>query len=107
MRYQNETEIYWHDTTVGEPALCYGGDREKRTGKWLVFLRFKRRYKEICSGFGATGRCSELLLSRVFSVDVRWSPLGHFLATYHKQGVALWAGPEFQKKIRFAHDARR
>eukprot|EP00434_Breviolum_minutum_P024510 symbB.v1.2.021649.t1/scaffold1746.1/size103363/7 len=74
LRYQTETEIYWHDTTIGEPDLCYGGEREKRTGKiWCDW-------------------------------QVQWSPLGHFLATFHKQGVALWAGPEFTKKIRFAHD---
>ena len=27
-------------------------------------------------------------------------PLGHFLATFHKQGVALWAGTEFAKKAK-------
>eukprot|EP00913_Durusdinium_trenchii_P013626 g12795.t1 len=64
LRYQTETEIYWHDTTIGEPALAYGGEREKRLGKiWCDW-------------------------------QVEWSPLG----------VALWAGPEFTKKIRFAHD---
>eukprot|EP00437_Effrenium_voratum_P000595 CAMPEP_0181426030 /NCGR_PEP_ID=MMETSP1110-20121109/15457_1 /TAXON_ID=174948 /ORGANISM="Symbiodinium sp., Strain CCMP421" /LENGTH=698 /DNA_ID=CAMNT_0023549221 /DNA_START=96 /DNA_END=2192 /DNA_ORIENTATION=- len=74
LRYQTETEIYWHDTTIGEPTLSYGGEREKRTGKiWCDW-------------------------------QVQWSPLGHFLTTFHKQGVALWGGPEFTKKIRFAHD---
>ncbi|CAK0899790.1 unnamed protein product, partial [Prorocentrum cordatum] len=33
MRYQAETEIYWHDTMNGQPLLCYGGEREKAAGK--------------------------------------------------------------------------
>ncbi|KAJ3212659.1 Translation initiation factor 3 subunit b [Dinochytrium kinnereticum] len=34
---------------------------------------------------------------------VSWSPLGTFLATFHKQGVALWGGNSFDKIVRFAH----
>merc|ERR1719420_881784 len=30
LRYQDETEIYWHDMMTGTPQLCYGGEREKR-----------------------------------------------------------------------------
>jgi len=73
LRYQTETEIYWHDTNVGEPVLCYGGEREKKQKKIWCDWR------------------------------VQWSPLGHFLATFHQPGIALWAGPEFTKKVRFAH----
>lgn len=32
---------------------------------------------------------------------VRWSPLGTYLATCHKPGVALWGGPNFTKVMRF------
>jgi len=35
---------------------------------------------------------------------VQWSPQGHYLATFHQRGIALWAGPDFKKKVRFAHD---
>ncbi|KAK4538258.1 hypothetical protein CDCA_CDCA16G4283 [Cyanidium caldarium] len=38
---------------------------------------------------------------------VRWSPLGSYLATFHRQGVALWGGGEFEKIVRFAHDHPR
>ncbi|XP_049801435.1 eukaryotic translation initiation factor 3 subunit B [Schistocerca nitens] len=31
-----------------------------------------------------------------------WSPLGTYLATFHKQGVALWYGEKFDK-LRFSH----
>ncbi|KAJ3111315.1 Translation initiation factor 3 subunit b [Phlyctochytrium bullatum] len=34
---------------------------------------------------------------------VAWSPQGTYLATFHKQGVALWGGPKFDKLVRFAH----
>ncbi len=32
-----------------------------------------------------------------------WSPRGSFLVTLHKEGVALWGGPSFNKIQRFAH----
>jgi translation initiation factor 3 subunit B len=34
---------------------------------------------------------------------VRWSPLGSYLATFHKKGVALWGGSKFSQKMRFSH----
>ncbi|XP_069695662.1 eukaryotic translation initiation factor 3 subunit B [Periplaneta americana] len=34
---------------------------------------------------------------------VRWSPLGSYLATFHKKGVALWGGAKFSQKMRFSH----
>ncbi|XP_025835515.1 eukaryotic translation initiation factor 3 subunit B-like [Agrilus planipennis] len=33
---------------------------------------------------------------------VKWSPLGTFLSTFHKQGVALWGGPNFSQYKRFS-----
>jgi len=74
LRYQQETEIYWHDTMVGQPVLCYGGEREKKNKKIWCDWR------------------------------VQWSPAGSYLATFHQPGIALWAGPEFEKKVRFAHE---
>jgi len=75
LRYQQETEIYWHDTMAGYPVLCYGGEREKQSKKIWCDWR------------------------------VQWSPQGTYLATFHQPGIALWAGPEFTKKVRFAHDS--
>ncbi|CAG8571632.1 2838_t:CDS:2, partial [Scutellospora calospora] len=34
---------------------------------------------------------------------VQWSPLGTYLATFHRQGIALWGGPSWNKIIRFVH----
>ncbi|OZJ01882.1 hypothetical protein BZG36_05011 [Bifiguratus adelaidae] len=34
---------------------------------------------------------------------VQWSPLGAYLATFHRQGIALWGGPSWNKIIRFVH----
>jgi len=75
LRYNQETEIYWHDTINGEPKLYYGGEREKQDKK--IWCDWK----------------------------VQFSPQGSYIATFHKQGIALWAGDQFQKwKVRFPHD---
>ena len=50
-----------------------------------------------------TGRHSKNLSIRCFVKPfhcLKVVPLGHFLATFHKQGVALWAGTEFAKKAK-------
>ncbi|RWS22359.1 Eukaryotic translation initiation factor 3 subunit B-like protein, partial [Leptotrombidium deliense] len=35
---------------------------------------------------------------------VLWSPLGTYLATFHKRGIALWGGEDFAQFNRFAHE---
>eukprot|EP00922_Rhytidocystis_sp_ex-Travisia-forbesii_P015113 GHVS01022577.1.p1 GENE.GHVS01022577.1~~GHVS01022577.1.p1 ORF type:complete len:717 (+),score=96.81 GHVS01022577.1:88-2238(+) len=72
IRYQDETQIYWHDAV--DRVLVYDGERERAEGK-RVWTDFR----------------------------VQWSPKGSYLATFHKPGVALWAGPDFDKKVRFEH----
>ena len=34
---------------------------------------------------------------------VAWSPHGSYLATMHRQGIALWGGPSFLRLHRFSH----
>ena len=34
---------------------------------------------------------------------VSWSPLGTYLATFHKQAIVLWGGKDFEKVGRFPH----
>ncbi|KAG9292843.1 hypothetical protein G9A89_016205 [Geosiphon pyriformis] len=34
---------------------------------------------------------------------VQWSPLGTYLATFHRQGIVLWGGSSWNKIIRFVH----
>ncbi|CAH0385647.1 unnamed protein product [Bemisia tabaci] len=34
---------------------------------------------------------------------VQWSPLGTYLVTFHKLGVILWGGPEWERIMRFHH----
>lgn len=36
---------------------------------------------------------------------VAWSPRGTYLATFHKQGIALWGGKKFTRLARFAHSS--
>ncbi|CAD7701705.1 unnamed protein product [Ostreobium quekettii] len=39
---------------------------------------------------------------------VQWSPYGSYLATLHRQGVAIWGGTAFKQLQKFAHpDVRR
>lgn len=76
LRYQTETEIYWHDTMVGMPVLQYGGEKQKAIGNGYVWCDWR----------------------------VQWSPQGSYLATYHYQGVALWSGDQFDKKVRLPHE---
>lgn len=40
--------------------------------------------------------------SRWTETYVKWSPLGTYLATFHKLGVALWGGPQFLQQARFS-----
>jgi translation initiation factor 3 subunit B len=34
---------------------------------------------------------------------VKWSPLGTYIVAFHKQGVAIWGGPQFTRINKFAH----
>ncbi|KAI9026102.1 eukaryotic translation initiation factor eIF2A-domain-containing protein [Hyaloraphidium curvatum] len=34
---------------------------------------------------------------------VQFSPYGTYLATFHRQGIALWGGPSWERLARFAH----
>eukprot|EP00897_Mesotaenium_endlicherianum_P005996 jgi/Mesen1/5424/ME000027S04793 len=36
-------------------------------------------------------------------LPMRWSPLGTYLATMHRQGAAVWGGASWQRLMRFAH----
>src|SRR5689334_11041980 len=53
------------------------------------------------------GSCSRspfsLLLQTWTEKTVQWSPKGHYLATFHQQGIVLWGGHQFQKLYRFPH----
>ena len=43
--------------------------------------------------------------SRTFWTEsfVQWSPHGSFLATLHRQGVAIWGGSSFARIHRYSH----
>jgi translation initiation factor 3 subunit B len=73
MRYGKETEIYWANGNGEQPTLQYGAEREKKEGKHWC----------------------ELMAD--------WSPQGTYFVTYHKAGVKLWGGADFQPQGRFMH----
>mmetsp|Transcript_26880 Transcript_26880/g.43881 ORF Transcript_26880/g.43881 Transcript_26880/m.43881 type:complete len:667 (-) Transcript_26880:280-2280(-) len=64
IRYADETEIYWNDTTKLEVDYS----RKNWTESYVA-----------------------------------WSPLGTYLATFHRQGIALWGGPSWLKLMRLSH----
>merc|ERR1719223_2196096 len=74
IRYHDQTEVWHHDMVAGTPELVYGGAREKAQGKIW---------------------CDWV---------TEWSPRGSYLATYHKQGIALWAGETFLRVARAEHE---
>lgn len=75
LRHGNNTEIYWCENAVmnAQPTLVYDGERERRNGKIW------------CEMYTA------------------WSPQGSYLTTFHRQGIVLWGGDDFQRIRRFAH----
>src|SRR5437588_181488 len=46
---------------------------------------------------------SQFLFQNWTETYVQWSPLGTYLATFHRQGIVLWGGPSWNKIIRFVH----
>lgn len=74
VRHGRDTEVYWAEPG-GTPELLYGGEREKAMGQGRYW-------------------CDQY---------VTWSKTGAYLLTYHRQGVALWGGPKFEKVARLAH----
>jgi len=71
---RHETHIYWAEPTKAKNdfrQLVYGGEREKSQGKHWCELQIK------------------------------WSPKGSYLATYHVPGIVLWGGETFEKLGRF------
>lgn len=47
--------------------------------------------------------------SRLMWTDtyVMWSPMGTYMATFHRQGIQLWGGPKWTKQMRFNHPQAR
>jgi translation initiation factor 3 subunit B len=53
----------------------------------------------------AARRAAEPVQARSFWSErfILWSPRGTYLATVHRQGVAVWGGPSFARLQRYAH----
>lgn len=77
VRFQRETEIYFNDPLYARDTkgrvLVNAGEVHKAAGKNWT------------EGYAF------------------WSTFGSYLATFHQQGVALWAGDNFGRLDRFAH----
>eukprot|EP00823_Brevimastigomonas_motovehiculus_P002935 TRINITY_DN1756_c0_g1_i1.p1 TRINITY_DN1756_c0_g1~~TRINITY_DN1756_c0_g1_i1.p1 ORF type:complete len:703 (+),score=217.81 TRINITY_DN1756_c0_g1_i1:63-2171(+) len=77
VRHGNDTEVYWGDFRSSMGRLCYGGEREKD------------RNKHWTDSYAV------------------WSPKGTYLTTFHKQGIVVWGGSDFQRIQRFVHPGVR
>ena len=75
VRHGNNTEICWVESPAmnGVGTLVYDGERERANGKIW------------CEMYTA------------------WSPLGSYLTTFHRQGIAIWGGDQFERQGRFEH----
>lgn len=116
IRHGRDTEVHWADAS-GTPELVYGGEREKvsRAGVEWVGLDlgwgwwgwgqarapvahppYPHTHQTPTAQAAGEGRywCDQY---------VAWSKTGAYLLTYHRQGVALWGGPNFDKVARLAH----
>jgi translation initiation factor 3 subunit B len=70
---KHETEVHWANMR-GAPALDYGGERHKVSGKnWAETM-------------------------------IRWSPRGTYLTTMHAPGAKLWHGKGFRDGFRLLHE---
>lgn len=73
IRRGGETEIMWANMQGEDPSMVYGGEREKTGGRVW------------CESY------------------VQFSPQGTYLATFHRPGVKLWGGENFEAQGRFIH----
>ena len=72
-------------------------------GRDQFIIRYQDQ-SEIYWNDSKLGKCDEVY-SRSFWTEsfVQWSPRGAMLATVHRQGAAVWGGPEFGRLQRFSH----
>jgi uncharacterized protein with WD repeat len=48
-----------------------------------------------------------LLAQKWTDTGVTWSPMGTYLATFHRQGLAIWGTPSWKRYARVLHRSRR
>ena len=72
-------------------------------GRDQFMIRFQDQ-TEVLWNDAKLGKC-ESVYSRAFWTEsfVQWSPRGQMLATVHRQGAAVWGGPDFGRLQRFSH----
>lgn len=107
-RYDRIPDVY------EEPVLPEYREKENLM-EWLMDKKsrdqFLIRHQDQTGIFwndGKRDQCVEVY-QRAHWTDkfVQWSPKGTYIATLHRQGVAIWGGPSHERLMRFAHpDAR-
>ena len=116
IRHGRDTEVLWAEAG-GNPELVYGGEREKVGAFFFALLLALVLYFFSFEAHGAlpfffvltpplhTTTPPQAAGEGRYWCDqyVAWSKTGAYLLTYHRQGVALWGGPNFDKVARLAH----
>lgn len=86
-------------------------DAQENLWHWMMDPRgrdqFVIRYQdatEICWNDAQRTQAEEVYKRSFWTESfVGWSPHGSYLATMHRQGIALWGGPSFSRLVRFTH----
>lgn len=108
-RYEEVADVYV------EPVIPPYEEKENLNG-WLTDPKslkgedqFVVRQAELTEIYRNKGDRQKKLESRSAWTDtyVVWSPLGSYLATFHRQGIQIWGGPKFTKIMRFNHNGAR
>lgn len=72
--------------------------------------QFVVRYKDETEIYWWDGKKSQstqvFKRTRMTESFVEWSPFGTYLATAHRQGIAIWGGPSFNRIQKFAHHGK-
>lgn len=105
--FADATEEWDEVAAVGEEKAFV--EKEYLKG-WLMDTRYRDQYVivkgvETSIAWNNKSDEAEIAYSRKNWSDgwVQWSPLGTYLATFHRQGIAIWGGNKMNKIMRFMH----
>lgn len=106
-RYSRVPDTYTPPAPKPQDAAAPGGGLHSWLLDKLGRDQFAARYGDeaaVLWNDGKRGRAEEVY-RRTFWTEsfVQWSPQGNVLATVHRQGCAVWGGPQFARLARFAH----
>lgn len=110
LRHGSETEVFWVDPMEKETSsLCYDGHRERQDGKaiWTEFRVAWSPQGSFLTTFhrqGSLSAAQKLCFSTNFVArEALPASANACLWVLSAAGIALWGGPNFEKKVRMEH----